>query len=88
VPLGCSLFYKAVPPVILYGDEVCLTGGRELHVFKNSVPSNICGPREHEVRSLGFYVTRLRWAGHVAMMGDSECLRNFGGVTSWKTVAW
>jgi hypothetical protein len=32
--------------------------------------------------------TRMRWAGHVACMGEKRCIQGFGGETRGKEATW
>jgi hypothetical protein len=75
-----------------------------LRVFKNSVPRRIFVPKRAEVtgerRKLHNFLIcthpqislgksrRMRWAGHVACMGEERSIQGFGGKAQRKETTW
>jgi len=82
--LKIKIYRNIILPVVLYGCETWTLALREecrLRVFENRVLRNIFGPKRDEVtgewRKLyntqyfsGIKSRRVRWAGHVAHMGE------------------
>ena len=85
--LKIKIYITIILPVVLYGCEtwsLTLRKERRLRVFENRVLRRILGPKRDEVtgewRKLhneelivrGIKTRRMRWAGHVARMGEGR----------------
>jgi hypothetical protein len=67
-----------------------------MRIFENRVLRRISGPKRDEITPdiiRQIKSRRLRWAGHMACMGDERKIQDFGGKvqrkeTTQKTEAW
>jgi hypothetical protein len=88
-----KVYKTVILPVVLYGCETWSHNLREEHrlrISENRVLRRICGPKSEEDRSWRklhndelrvIKSGRMRWAGHVALMGKG---RGVYGVLGWR----
>jgi len=89
------MYISIVVPFVLYGCETwsaTLTVGHKLRAFEDSDLRELSGPERDRGsdRSLRLHYLyrssrRMRWAGHVARMGEKKCLYVFMGKPEGKT---
>ncbi len=80
-----KIYRTIILPFVLYGCETwspTVSEDHRLRMFGNVVLRKIFGPMRHKVTGGVRKMTRMRWAGHVAHMGEEErCVQDLGEET-------